>query len=140
AWDGIGLLIAPTKVLVDQHVSAQGSLSKLDFVILPLPQQPQAPAPQPTWANFNQILQGFNAMGETLQQSQELNMQTVQAMCVIMEQLACIGNLATTLPQYIALALQPHPIILAPANPQGASHFCKPRIFKGKATDVKQFI
>ncbi|KAG5643191.1 hypothetical protein DXG03_001350 [Asterophora parasitica] len=30
------------------------------------PQQLQAPAPQPTWANFNQILQGFNAMGETL--------------------------------------------------------------------------
>ncbi|KAG5640749.1 hypothetical protein DXG03_007313 [Asterophora parasitica] len=104
------------------------------------PQQLQAPAPQPTWANFNQILQGFNAMGETLRQSQELNMQTMQAMRVITEQLAHIRMSATTSPQYIMPAPQPQPIILAPTNPQGASCFHKPRIFKGKAADVKQFI
>ncbi|KAG5640185.1 hypothetical protein DXG03_000674, partial [Asterophora parasitica] len=86
------------------------------------------------------ILQGFNAMGETLQQSQELNMQTVQAMRVIMEQLAHIGTSATTSPQYVMPAPQPQAIVPTPTNPRGASHFHKPCIFKGKATDVKQFI
>ncbi|KAG5640274.1 hypothetical protein DXG03_009559 [Asterophora parasitica] len=77
------------------------------------PQQPQAPAPQPTWANFNQILQGFNAMGETLQQSQELNMLTAQAMHMIMEQLAHIGNSAAPLPQILKLSAKLSKIILA---------------------------
>jgi len=99
----------------------------------------QQPPPQgPTWNDFGDLLNQFNTLSTSVQETQRMSLQTAQIISDLVARITAIpvGQQPTT-----NLSVQHS--IHAPegqANPRATARFCEPKPFKGKADDIPGFL
>ena len=101
-------------------------------------QPPPGPTPTqaPTWRDFALLLEGFNAMGERLLNTQNATAQTSRALDAITDRLAQLSTGPVT-------GFQPAPFVQPTSSaidPRSTPRFREPSVFKGKPEDVKTFL